>query len=148
MPNQPEIFANAASNTSMMKSASAAVMHIGGAKRMVCPQAAFAEQQAHFAGGFVDGGAFGFAGLFGRAVFYDFHAEHQALATHIADELVFVLQFSRPVLMRAPILSEFSEVFLLDDLEHGLAHRADDWVAAEGVEVNFAGAALVQSLAW
>ena len=28
------------------------------------------------------------------------------------------------------------EVFLLDDFQHGLAHGADDRVAAEGVEMN------------
>ena len=30
----------------------------------------------------------------------------------------------------------FLQVFFFDDFEDGFAHRANDWVAAEGVEVN------------
>ena len=103
----------------------------------LAPKAAFAEQQAEVAAGFHDLRAFGLGRFFGRAVLDQFHAQQQALAAHVADDVVLGLQLFQPGHDEAADLERVGlEIFALDDFQHGFALRADDRVAAKGVEMN------------
>ena len=126
-------------------------MHIGGAKRMrLAPQAALAEQQAQVSGGL------------------DALARTRRMAgSFVARSLTISMPSIKPLPRTSPmmlcllfqlfqsgedVVAELErvrlQVFALDDFEHGLAHRADDRVAAEGVEMNPLPSSAARSSAW
>ena len=125
-------------------------MHIGGEKRMVWPQRPpLPSSRPRSLQRFDDLRAFGLGRFFRRAVFHQFDAEHQTFAADVADDVVFFLQ-----LLEAgeDVVADLErvrlEVFAVDHFEDGLALRADDRVAAEGVEVNSLARGPRRSSAW
>ena len=113
-------------------------MHIGGEKRTVCPcRPPLPKKQAQIATGFQDLRAFRLGRLFGRAVFHQLDAEHQTFAANVANDVVFFLQPNESGGNVVAHLERISlQLFALDHFENGLSLRADDRIAAEGVEMN------------
>ena len=84
-------------------------MHIGGAKRIVCPhKPPLPSSRPISRADSEHRRALGFRRFFRRAVFHHLDAEHQTLAAHVADDFVFRLQLFQPGEDARAFLSEFS----------------------------------------
>src|ERR1043165_4105366 len=106
----------------------------------VAEEAALADQDSEFAAFFEDDGALGAGGGFGGAVFDDFHAEHEAAASDIADDFVAFLEVAEAFEeVGADVLGSGLDVVFEDDVERGEALGHGDGVAAVGVEVEALG---------
>ena len=96
-------------------------------------------QEAQFARVFQDLRAFGGSRNFGRAVFHHFDSQQKAFAADIADDFVFFLQLIQARHNEIAHLERVRlKIFFFDDFEDGFAHRGDDRISTEGIEMNFA----------
>src|ERR1019366_6935971 len=104
------------------------------------PETAFADEQTHLSREFHNPCAFSLTGFFGLTVLDQLDANHQAMAPHVANDVVLEMQLSQPI---QDVSSHFRSVLLellaLDHFEHGFALSAHNRVAAEGIEVNALG---------
>ena len=109
----------------------------------IAVEAAFAEEQAHFAGAFEEGGGGCWIGLFGLGIFDKFEADHEAAAPNIANNGMFLLKLAETL---EKLLAAFSGLFLVIFIEEngkgGESLGTGNGIAAESVEVDALGEGL------
>ena len=113
-------------------------MHIGGAKRIVCPhRPPLPSRSPLFTSVLKHLRAFGLRGLFRRAILDQLDAEQETFSAHVTDQGMLLLEFLKSGKeITAKPQSVFLKLLLLDYLQHSFADGGRNGIPAEGIKVN------------